>query len=127
MLLRGTILNRTYGTHENLHILLFLPSICSTYLVLLTVVPRNSSGSSSGSDDSSTALVCIVGAAAVYCSSNSSINSSCCCINSSGCNTASLLVITYKQCRVRVRSSIRSTDLVCIVGAATAVYSSSNT
>ena len=36
-LLRGTIVNRTYGTHENLYIYLFLLTI----LVLLTMVPRN--------------------------------------------------------------------------------------
>ena len=36
--LRGNIVNRTYGTHENLYICLFLPLI----LVLFTIVPRNS-------------------------------------------------------------------------------------
>ena len=34
---RGTILNRTYGTHENLHISLFL--LRKQYLVLFTLVP----------------------------------------------------------------------------------------
>ena len=36
-LLRGTILNRTYGTHKNLHISLFLPTIFS-YLIWSPVI-----------------------------------------------------------------------------------------
>ena len=40
LLLRGTIVNRTYGIHTtNIHIDLFLRTIF--YLVLLTMVPRN--------------------------------------------------------------------------------------
>ena len=37
-LLRGTVLNRTYGTHKNLYIDLFL---LSTFLALFTMAPRN--------------------------------------------------------------------------------------
>ena len=37
-LLRGTIVNRTYGIHKNLHIYLFP---YQQYLVLFTMVPRN--------------------------------------------------------------------------------------
>ena len=38
--LRETIVNRTYGTHENLHTPIFTDKIW--YLVLFTMVPRNS-------------------------------------------------------------------------------------
>ena len=37
LLLRGTIVNRTYGTHKNLYISLFLPTICGH----IYYVPRN--------------------------------------------------------------------------------------
>ena len=38
ILLRGTILNRTYGLHQNQHIFSYF---YSQYLVLFTMVPRN--------------------------------------------------------------------------------------
>ena len=38
ILLRGTILNRTYGLHQNQHIFGYF---YSQYLVLFTMVPRN--------------------------------------------------------------------------------------
>ena len=37
LLLRGTILNRTYGTHKNLYTYLFLPTISGT----IYYAPRN--------------------------------------------------------------------------------------
>ena len=48
LLLRGTMVNRTYGIHKNLNIYPFLQQ----YLVILTMVPRNTTATTITEDHS---------------------------------------------------------------------------